>query len=162
VANTPTLENLLANCDVPANDDGLRLDRLQLMAGPHFTLAMDLLANFPMDLCYGKPARGGGYHLQPMAIELRDHAAKLIEALYEASHRGLLRLENEEEHGTDDDGLPAITTATESDIELGVPIFIVGLPRTGTSLLQDLFAMDPQTCAVVFVVAIVVTSLRAS
>jgi len=85
------LENLLASCDVAANDDGLRLDRVQLMVGPHFTLATDLLAEFPMEICYGEPASAGGYHLtRKMARKLKDHAGRLIEALYEASQNQAL------------------------------------------------------------------------
>lgn len=135
--NTPTLENLLVNCDVAVNDE-LLLDRVNLMWGPHFTLVMDLLATFPMDIIYGDE-QGGGYYVSWMFTEIKDHASKVIEALYEAVHRGLVQEELR-------DGVPVITTnTTETKDDLGVPIFIMGLPRTGSTLLQTLFAMDPKT-----------------
>lgn len=94
-----------------------------------------ILADFPFDVAIDiDPARGVGAKSEA-GLELLESIPRLTEALYESFDRGLLGPISYADQFVPD-------VLSRPTISGPGPIFIVGNPRTGTSLLQFLLSLD--------------------
>jgi Sulfotransferase family len=112
------------------------LEMLTVAASPLVPVLESILAGFPFDgaLDIDPTTRGVGAKGEG-GLELFESASRLTEALYESFFRGLLGPITSADQFVPD-------VLARPNISGPGPIFIVGVPRTGTSLLQFLLSLD--------------------
>ena len=116
----------------------------EAQCGLALPLMRELLREFPVSLLFDEAHMAtlppGAVAFQGMGGHLRGGASRLIAALYEADHRGLLLA---------DDGPKATDIIAKCAGNLPSllgeegPIFVVGMPRSGTSVTHKLLSLDP-------------------
>lgn len=125
---------------------GRRLRGIDTYTNPAMPIAEELLADFPWEgLVTAKVERGclaHEFNLTAFGTRLIGEMGELAAALYEAGDRRLIG-----NVGTESITFAAATAGAADVAGTNPPIFVIGLPRSGTSVLHLLLSMDPKARA---------------